>query len=210
MRSGFAAASRFLCGIALLLAIGACGGPRTIATHGYTALLAFSAEERYPIAWRGTMARVEGSLDGKPLVRIVRADLGKELQFRPGGTRLFEKPWNPREEVVPGYPLEPGFAPAAYAERFGATFERIDDAVHGLHPCERFLLTLPSGDLVTVWAARDLERLVVKIEHKKKEGADEEQPFSVTELLDVRVGAEEKLFEAPKSLAKVATFAELD
>jgi hypothetical protein len=194
----------------LALAAAACGGPKTIATHGYTALLAFSPEERYPIAWRGLAARVEGSLDGKPLVRIVRADLGKELQFRPGGTRLFEKPWNPREEIVPGYPLEPAFSPAAYAERFGATFERIDDAVHGLHPCERYALTLPSGDLVTMWVARDLERLVVKIEHKRKEGGDEEQPFTVTELLDVRVGAEEKLFEPPKNLAKVGSFAELD
>jgi hypothetical protein len=205
-----ATSSRLLCGIALLLALGSCGGPKTIATHGYTALLAFSGEERYPIAWRGTMARVEGTLDGKPLVRVVRADLGKELQFRPQGTKIFEKPWNPKEEIVPGYPLEPGFSPTAYAERFGATFERLDDAVHGLHPCERYALTLPSGDLVTVWVARDLERLVVKIEHQRKEGGDEEQPFTVTELLDVRVSADEKLFEVPKNRTKVASFGELD
>ncbi|HEY7862732.1 MAG TPA: hypothetical protein VIE39_03680 [Thermoanaerobaculia bacterium] len=199
-------------GGALLLAaaVSGCGGPKTIASDGYTAQLAFSSEERYPIAWKGQKIRVEGSLDGKPLVRIARGDLGKELQFRPEGTKLFEKPWNPREEVVPGYPLEPAFSPTAYAERFGATFERIDDAVHGLHPCERYAMTLPSGDLVTIWVARDLERLVVKIEHARKAGGDEEQPFSVTELLDVRAGAADSLFEPPKGRTTVAAFAELD
>ena len=49
-------------------------------------------------------------------------------------------------------------------------------------------MNLPSGDLVTIWVARDLERLVVKIEHSKKDQADEYQPFTSTELLDVRAG----------------------
>jgi hypothetical protein len=41
-----------------------------------------------------------------------------------------------------------------------------------------------------VWVARDLERLAVKIEQMKKDQSDEYQPFTTTELLDVRAGAD--------------------
>jgi hypothetical protein len=71
-------------------------------------------------------------------------------------------------------------------------------------------MTLPSGDLVTIWVARDLGDLVVKIAHEKKDqGGDEYQPFTTTELLDVRVGADPDLFEKPKGYTEVKTYAEL-
>jgi hypothetical protein len=71
-------------------------------------------------------------------------------------------------------------------------------------------MTLLSGDLVTIWVARDLGDLVVKIAHeKKKDQGDELQPFTTTELLDVRVGADPELFEKPKGYAEVKTYAEL-
>ena len=114
-----------------------------------------------------------------------------------------------RKTLVPGYPLEPRFEPGAYAARFGGTIERVDDAAHGGHPCERYDMTLPSGDHAVVWVARDLERLVVRIEHSKKNPSDEFQPFTVSELLDVRVGASKKLFEAPSGYARASSFEEL-
>ncbi len=70
-------------------------------------------------------------------------------------------------------------------------------------------MTLPSGDLVTIWAARDLDGLVVKIEHAKKDADDESQPFTTTELLDVRVGAAPSLFEKPKGFAEVKSYQDL-
>ena len=123
--------------------------------------------------------------------------------------RLFETAWSPTDEIVPGYPLEPKFDPQAYADRFSAKVRRIGDAAHGLHPCERWELSLPSGDAVVVWAARDLERLAVKIEQMKKDQSDEYQPFTTTELLDVRVGADPKLFEKPEGYQVVKSFQEL-
>ena len=114
-----------------------------------------------------------------------------------------------------GHRIERPFAPhvscatAGVADRFGAQIQRIADDTHGLHPCDRWRMTLPSGDLVTIWAARDLERLVVKIEHAKKDQNDESQPFTTTELLDVRVGADPDLFEKPKGYTQVASYAEL-
>jgi hypothetical protein len=50
---------------------------------------------------------------------------------------------------------------------------------------------------------------VVKIEHAKKDQSDEYQPFTVIELLDVRVGAASDLFEKPKGYTEVKTYQDL-
>jgi len=196
-----------------LLPLGACGefggGPRTVSRDGFRAVLAFSPEDRYEIAIRGNLRRVSGSVEGSDLIKILRPDLGKVWQFRPSTKKLWESAWSLTEELVPGYPLEPRFEPEAYAARFGATIRRIDDAAHGMHPCERYEMTLPSGDQVVVWVARDLERLVVRIEHSKKDTSDEHQPFTDSQLLDIRVGAPRKLFEAPGGYTRVRSFEEL-
>jgi len=201
--------ARVLSVLALLGVIACGGGLKTISKDGYTATLSYSLEERYKVAVRGEWRRVEGTADGGPLVKIARPDLKTVWQFRPSTKKLFASAWSATEEIVPGYPLEPGFDPAAYADRFGGKIERIDDDTHGLHPCERWRMTLPSGDSVTVWAARDLERLVVKIEHAKMDQTDESQPFTATELLDVRIGAKPDLFEKPKGYTEVTSYPEL-
>ena len=195
--------------VATALAALSCGGPKTVSKDGYRALLVYSPEDRFQIAVRGENVRVTGTVDGSEVVKIVRPDLKKSWQFRPSTKRIFESPWSPTEEAVPGYPLAPGFDPEAYADRFGGSIERIDDATHGLHPSERYRLTLPSGDVATIWVARDLERLVVRIEHSKKDSGDEFQPFTDTQLLDVKEGADEKLFEPPKDYAKVDSYEKL-
>ncbi len=188
------------------LAALSCGGPKTIGKDGYRALLVYSKEDRFRLAVRGESVRVSGTADGSEIVRIVRPDLGKSWQFRPGTKRIFESAWGPTDEAVPGYPLQPRFDPEAYADRFGGAIRRIDDATHGLHPCERWRLTLPSGDLATIWVARDLERLVVRIEHTKKDEDDEYQAFTDTQLLDIQAGAGERLFEPPKGYEKVGSY----
>ncbi len=200
-------------GAALLLAASACdefgGGPRTVSRSGYRAILAFSPKEHYEVAVRGEKQRVSGSFDGSELIKILRPDLGKVWQFRPSTHKLIESAWSPTEELVPGYPLEPHFDPVGYAERFGGKIRRIDDAAHGMHPCERFELAMPSGDRAIVWVARDLERLAVRIEHLKRDPNDEFQPVTDTQLLDMRLGAPSKLFEKPEGFAAVKTYEEL-
>jgi len=200
-----------LAGLLLAAALSAsCGGGlKTISKDGYQAVLSFSKEERIHVAVRGESKRVEGPVAGSPLVKVVRPDLGKVWQFRPAAKKLLEAAWGPTDEIVPGYPLEPRFDPHAYADRFGAKIRQIGDAAHGLHPCERWEMSLPSGDAVIVWVARDLERLPVKIEHLKKDQGDEYQPFTSTELLDVRAGADPDLFEKPQGYAAVKDYAEL-
>ena len=118
-----------------------------------------------------------------------------------------EAEWHSTDELVPGF-VSPGFDPHAYADRFGGQIRKISDAAHGLHPATGGV-TLPSGDLVTIWVARDLEGLPVRIEHAKKDQSDEYQPFASTELLDVRAGADRKLFEKPKGYTEVKTYEEL-
>jgi hypothetical protein len=198
---------------AALVSSGGCGefgaGPRTVSRSGYRAALAFSPSERYEVAVRGDRQRVSGSFDGSELVKVLRPDLGKVWQYRPSTRKLIESAWSPTEELVPGYPLEPRFDPEAYADRFRATVKRIDDAAHGMHPCERFELMMPSGDRAIVWVARDLERLVVRIEHAKKDPNDEYQGVTDTQLEDVRLGAPTKLFEKPDGFTLVKTYGEL-
>ena len=193
----------------------ACGGGlKTITKDGYRAILSFSETERFPIAVRGEWQRVEASVGearggAKELVKIMRPDLKKIWQFRPETKRLLETTWQPTDEIVPGYPLQAGFDPQAYADRFGGSIRKIADAAHGLHPCDRWEMLLPSGDAVTVWAARDLEGLPVRIEHMKKDKNDEYQPFQATELLDVRAGADEKLFQKPTGYQEVKSYEDL-
>ena len=197
------------CALAVLLAAACGGGLKTISKDGYEAVLSFSKEERFSVAVRGEWKRVEAAVGGSQIVKVVRPDLGKVWQYRPSAKKLLETAWSPTDEIVPGYPLEPKFDPQAYADRFSAKIRRIGDAAHGLHPCERWEMSLPSGDAVIVWVARDLERLAVKIEQMKKDQSDEYQPFTTTELLDVRAGADPKLFEKPKGYAAVKDYAEL-
>ena len=192
-----------------ILAAFACGGPKTVAREGYRASLVYSKEDRFQIAVRGESVRIAGQVDGSEIVKVVRPDLKKIWQFRPSTKRVFESRWEPTDEAVPGYPLQPRFDVAAYADRFSASVERQDDATHGLHPCERWQLTMPSGDHAIVWVARDLDRLVVRIEHLKKDSSDEYQPFTDAQLLDVQVGAPPKLFEEPKGYRKVTSYEEL-
>jgi hypothetical protein len=197
-----------LAGLVLLAA--ACGGGlKTVSKDGYRAILSFSKEERFEVAVRGQWKRVEARMSGAPLLKIMRPDLKQVWQIRPATKKILSTPWTPTDEIVPGYPLEPNFDPGAYAGRFGGTIRKIGDEAHGLHPCDRWQMTLPSGDLVTLWVARDLEKLVVKIEHAKKDQGDEYQPFTATELLDVRVGAAPDLFEKPAGYAEVKTYQDL-
>ena len=197
----------FLATAALLAA--ACGGIKTVSNDGYRALLVFSSGERYQIAVHGEKRRVEGEFDGSTLVKILRPDLGKVWQYRPSTRRLLEESWSQGDDLVPGYPLEPRFDPAAYAQRFTGEIKQIGDGVHGIHPCDRYQMTLPSGDRVTVWAARDFERLPVRVEHEKKDSSNLFQPVSDTQLLDVRIGADENLFEKPKGYTPVKSYSEL-
>jgi hypothetical protein len=200
-----------LLAVLLVVSLGCGGGLKTIGKDGYRAILSFSETERFPVAVRGEWQRVEAmeGVQGGPVVKIMRPDLKKIWQFRPGTKRLLETAWQQTDEIVPGYPLEPNFDPQAYADRFGGQIRKIADAIHGLHPCDRWEMRLPSSDIVTIWAARDLERLVVRIEHAKKDDKDEYQPFQSTELLDVRTGADEKLFEMPRGYSAVKTYDDL-
>jgi hypothetical protein len=193
----------------LLLAVACGGGLKSVVNDGYRAILAFSKNERFEVAVRGESRRVEVSMNGAPLIKIMRPDLKKVWQIRPSTKRILETAWTPTDEIVPGYPLEPKFDPRAYADRFEGQIKQVGDAAHGLHPCDRWRMILPSGDLVMIWVARDLGDLVVKIAHEKKDQGDEYQPFTTTELLDVRVGADPDLFEKPKGYAEVKTYQEL-
>jgi hypothetical protein len=187
----------------------ACGGIRTVSKDGYRATVLFSPSEKYEIAVRGELRRVEGSVGGAPLVKILRPDRKRVWQFRPASKRMLEETWSPADEIVPGFPLEPGFDSKAWAGRFQGEILKIADGVQAGHPCDRYQMDLPNGDRATIWAARDLERIPVRLVHMRKTGEDEYQPVSDVQLVNVRVGADPDLFEKPKGYAPVKTYEEL-
>jgi len=185
-----------------------CEEPSVPSKVGYRAILSFSKEDRYDLYVKGEKRRVEGVIDGSTLVKIARPDLKVVWQFRPSTKKVLETAWGPQDEIVPGYPLDPRFDSVAYADRFGAanSIRQVGDGIQGLHPCDRWLMELPSGDRVILFVARDLERLVVRIEHEKRDDKDEMQPFTVTELFDVRPGVRDSVFEKPKGYAAVSSY----
>ncbi|MDQ2980180.1 MAG: hypothetical protein M3R62_13265, partial [Acidobacteriota bacterium] len=155
MRSRARSASFFVLAIAVPASLFfACGGIPTVSKDGYRAVVLFSPTEKYEIAVRGEWRRVQGDVDGAPLVKIHRPDLKKTWQFRPVSKRLLEQTWAPTDEIIPGYPLEPRFDPQAYASRFRGQIRKIADAALAGHPCDRYQMDLPSGDRVTIWVAR--------------------------------------------------------
>ncbi|MEP6800459.1 MAG: hypothetical protein ABJC07_00875 [Acidobacteriota bacterium] len=191
------------------LLFSSCGGLRTISKDGYRASLVYSTGERYQIAIRGEWGRVEGTVDGAPLVKVLRPDLKKTWQFRPSSRRLFEEAWGPADEIVPGYPLEPRFDSQAYAGRFHGEMLKIADAAFAGHPCDRYQMDLPSGDRVILWAARDYERLPVRVEHQRRKGEEEYEPGLDVRLVDIQVGADPDLFQKPKGYRPVASYEDL-
>ena len=195
--------------ILALLAATFCGGIKTVSRDGYRALVAFSSGERYQIAVRDEKRRVEGTFDGSTLVKILRPDAGKVWQYRPSTRKILEEAWEQGDELIPGFPLEPRFDSAAFAQRYNAAVKQIGDGVHGIHPCDRYQIGLPSGDRVTVWAARDFERLPVRLEHEKKGAEGTYQIVSDVQLLDVRIGADSDLFEKPKGYTPVSSYSDL-
>ncbi|HKF44723.1 MAG TPA: hypothetical protein VKG01_16615 [Thermoanaerobaculia bacterium] len=195
--------------LAAELAASFCGGIKTVSRDGYRALVAYSSGERYQIAVRDEKRRVEGTFDGSTLVKILRPDQGKVWQYRPSTKKLLEEAWEQGDELLPGYPLEPLFDSAAFAQRYGGAAKQIGDGVHGIHPCDRYQIGLPSGDRVTVWAARDFERLPVRLEHEKKGAEGTYEIVSDVQLLDVRIGAGENLFEKPNGYTPVRSYSDL-
>ena len=186
-----------------------CGGIKTVSRDGYRALVAFSSGERYQIAVRDEKRRVEGTFDGSTLIKILRPDVKKVWQYRPSTKKVLEEAWEQGDELIPGFPLEPSFDSAAFAQRYSGAARQIGDGVHGIHPCDRYQVALPSGDRVTVWAARDFERLPVRLEHEKKSAEGTYQIVSDVQLLDVRIGADPDLFEKPKGYTAVPSYADL-
>jgi hypothetical protein len=210
MRSRAGSASLSVLAIAALASLFlACGGIPRVSKDGYRAVVLFSPTLKYEIAVRGEWRRVQGDVDGAPLVKIYRPDLKKTWQFRPVSKRLLEQAWAPTDEIIPGYPLEPHFDPQAYASRFRGQIHKIADAALAGHPCDRYQMDLPTGDRVTIWVARDYEGLAIRIERRRKHSEGEGPAASDVRLTDIRVGAEKELFEKPKGYTPVASYQEL-
>ena len=182
------------------------GKPARVKTEGYRALVTARTDGRvtasYEIAARGGDVR-RASPGGPGPVLLLRGQEHRALWLDPGARTYTELPWEQALAALPaGHPLGAGFDDRVEADRRGIrAYRRDSDEIFSGHACALWSFDDRPGEdgspLTTYWVAPDLDGLVVRVERKvpRPEGGRSE---SVTELTNVRVGADPALFEVPK------------
>ena len=194
-----------------VLALAACrldplGAPARAATHGYRAHVTVKQDgvekESFEIAVRGDDRRREAATkDGRFLLLNV-----KELRavlLSPAAKSARKVPFEDAvADMLPGYPLSPGFDEKAEAARRGvAAYRRESDEVFAGSACALWRFEDRPGEddspATTYWVAPAYDKLVVRLE-RDTPGADGRKSRAVTQLTNVRVGADPGLFRIPK------------
>jgi hypothetical protein len=205
---------RFACGALLgagLVGLAGCtadpfGAPARVKTHGYRAHVTVRQDERvtaeYEIAVRGADRRLS-TAEGSGPELLVRGAERRAFRIDPNAKTAAVVPWESAEkELLAGYPLGAGFDDRAEADRRGIKHYRRDgDEVFSGHACALWRYEDRPGEddspTTTYWVAPDLDGLVVRVDRKtpRAEGGKSE---TVTQLTNVRVGADPSLFAVPK------------
>jgi hypothetical protein len=206
---GCAAARRVLASLALLLT--ACSGdpfgpPARVLTHGYRAAVTVTrsgASTRYELAARGSDRRRESAGGAAGPVLIWKGDAHKVYELDTAGRTFAEKPFTSLDDALPGHPLDPRFSDREEAKRRGVEeYHRESDAVFAGHACHIFRFDEKPGDEVSAstayWSAPDLDGLVLRVVREGATKPDGTRDQDVSELTNVRVGADPSLFEVPK------------
>jgi hypothetical protein len=192
-------------GLLLLLAAGACrlelfSVPKRPARDGYRAVFVSGDGKKYPIAVRPGKRRIEIGL----LARIVtRGDSAEQTVLLRADRRLyFESASRRDDEVFPGYELDPSFDPRVRLA--GHEFLELGDDVQAGHVCALYRIWSSPTDSLVYWVAKDLDRLVVRMEWQRQE-LGEQRDLRMEELVGVRPGADESLFRVPEGYRRAAT-----
>jgi hypothetical protein len=196
------------------LAAGALGGcgvdplgpPVRAATSGYRAHVAIREngveKASFEIAVRGDDRRRDASEKGGPALVLnlrERRALRLDPATKTAREALFEEA---QKEMLPGYPLAPGFDEKAEAARRGVTsYHRDSDEVFAGNACALWRFEDRPGEdgspSTTYWVAPGYDKLVVRLERytPKPDGTTSK---AVTQLTNVRVAADPGLFRLPK------------
>jgi len=188
-----------------LLAV-SCSPPPRPSTDGYSARVEIVndgvTESTFRIAVRGSDRRREEETPGGPVLLL----LGKEQKaFRldPKDRTYVEVPYaQATDEVLPGFPLSPGFDDRAEAEKRGITeYRRESDEVFTGMVCALWRFVDQPDAVVSpstvYWVAPSLENLTLRMDREIPK-ADGTRSRRKVELTAVKVGVSPDLFVVPK------------
>ena len=172
--------------------------PKRPARDGFRAILVSSDGGRSPIAARPGLRRLETG----PLVSILDLRAGRTTLLRTDRKLFFEGPTLPRDEIAPDYDLAPPFDPKLRLP--GRQVTDLGDDVQAGHVCTLYRFWTSRTDSIVYWAAKDLDRLVVRTQWQRLV-AGEQTDVRMEELVGVQPGADPGLFRAPEGYRRAAS-----
>ncbi len=211
--------ARFLTGTILLLALAACDWllppPQRPSTDGYRAAIEGRADGRkveLEVAWKKGLGRREWGNEGARHTFIVRPDRGQAIELDESSRTARVRPLRPGETLWDSngsFPFEPIRITAfdLKVERklhpdLQVTKQALSDANVGLHPCDVLRIDRMKWDGTGLsevrYFARDLDGLTVRREVRPIAGNRYLDDVEIDELVNVRIGADDELFEVPK------------
>lgn len=191
---------------AALLAV-SCAPPARPSVDGYAARVTVSEEgtvqATFRIAVRGDRRRREETSPGGPVL-LLSEKAQKAWSLDPAAKTFAEVPYaRATDEMLPGFPLAPGFSDREEAAKRGITeYRRESDEIFAGMVCALWRFVDQPDAVVSpstvYWVAPSLENLTIRMDREipKPDGSRFRRKVELTEI---RVGVPESLFEIPKA-----------
>jgi hypothetical protein len=196
---------RLFAAVLTFLAAASCAPPPRPSVDGYAAKVTASekgtVERTFRIAVRGARRRREEAAP-EGTVLLLDESAQKAWRLDPAAKTVSEVPYaRATDEMLPGFPLTPGFNDREEAARRGITeYRRESDEIFAGMVCAlwRFIdqpdaVVSPS---TVYWVAASLENLTIRMD-REIPMADGSRSRRKVELTEIRVGVPGSLFEIP-------------
>jgi hypothetical protein len=196
----------FVAAVFASLAVGSCAPPARPSVDGYAAKVTVmdggTVEKTFRIAVRGSKRRREDPAPGGTVL-ILDEEAQKAWRLDPGAKTVSEVPYaRATDEMLPGFPLSPGFNDREEAARRGVTeYRRESDEIFAGMVCALWrFIDNPEGVVspsTVYWVSPSLENLTIRMD-REIPMADGSRSRRKVELTEIKVGVPESLFSIPK------------
>lgn len=191
---------------ALALFALSCSPPPRPSVDGYSARVTIrsggTVESTFRIAVRGPRYRRDEETPGGPVLILLKNEQNA-YRLDPSAKTYVEIPYaKATDDLLPGFPLDPGFNDHDEAAKRGITeYRRESDEVFAGMVCALWRFVDHSDAVVSpstvYWVAPSLENLTIRMDREipRPDGTWSRQ---TVELTDIRVGVSPELFVVPK------------
>lgn len=193
------------------LFVASCAPPARPSVDGYAARVTVSeagaVEATFRIAVRGDRRRREEMPPGGPVL-LLDEKAQKAWQLDPAAKTFAEVPYaRATDDMLPGFPLAPGFSDREEAAKRGITeYRRESDEIFAGMVCALWRFVDQPDAVVSpstvYWVAPSLENLTIRMDREIPK-SDGTRFRRTVELTEIRVGVPESLFEIPKDFRPV-------